>query len=539
MPLQNFLARRLPAISAAWLNTVDTLKFTIFADSATKAQARTALTSDAPLELVNGGTGSRGSADVAPWLVFLASMFPSIWQFIYPRSAAEIAGSAVVVDYSKFYGNITRYGAVAGAGNVAVTTTAWIAAVAQYAQGGSPVYIPGIQGTAWYVSTGTTINGNIELSGDNFQTSTLATLNDITILNVNGGTGSRISNVGFQGKGSGATVAAIQLTDSPYSQFTRVYITLFGIGLRLVGSVGGNYSCSIYDCRMIGNLLIGLQAERNANDLTIINGAYASTAVGIQKVDAQRMLICGCDVENCTAVGIDIDATVGDARGQCGDVIQAVDFESNHTTAGNIRIGNTALVRGLVIVGGTFSPGTSDSWAINPVNSRDLMVFGSQILAGYTSDVWIRLAGSNNDGFIAFGVKSAAGVFGVVGGELVFNGNNTLAAGNEGSLTLAQVTVPYSASMTINAAKGNEYGITVANASAFTINAPTNPKAGKRITIWIVNASGGVMGVITWNAVFKMSAWTNPANSFNRSIDFVYNGTNWYQTSQTGVDIPN
>lgn len=64
MPLQNFLSKSLPAISAAWLNQVDALKFTIFGDAASKAQARTNLTSDAPFELINGGTGTRGTANI-------------------------------------------------------------------------------------------------------------------------------------------------------------------------------------------------------------------------------------------------------------------------------------------------------------------------------------------------------------------------------------------------------------------------------------------------------------------------------------------
>ncbi len=57
MPLQNFIANSLPTIKAAWLNQVDTLKFTIFGDSTTKAQARAALTSDAPFGIDQGGTG--------------------------------------------------------------------------------------------------------------------------------------------------------------------------------------------------------------------------------------------------------------------------------------------------------------------------------------------------------------------------------------------------------------------------------------------------------------------------------------------------
>lgn len=100
-------------------------------------------------------------------------------------------------------------------------------------------------------------------------------------------------------------------------------------------------------------------------------------------------------------------------------------------------------------------------------------------------------------------------------------------------------TITYSASITIDVQEGNEFDITANNGTAFTINAPTNPLDGQRITITIRNTSGGALGVITWDAVFKMSAWTSPATTNSRSIDFKYNASNWVQVGQTGVDVPN
>lgn len=102
-----------------------------------------------------------------------------------------------------------------------------------------------------------------------------------------------------------------------------------------------------------------------------------------------------------------------------------------------------------------------------------------------------------------------------------------------------RIAATYSASITLEASFGNEFDITATNGTAFTINAPSNPVDGQAITLTIANASGGVLGAITWNGVFKMSAWTNPANGQNRSITFKYNASNWQQINQTGVDIPN
>jgi hypothetical protein len=108
-----------------------------------------------------------------------------------------------------------------------------------------------------------------------------------------------------------------------------------------------------------------------------------------------------------------------------------------------------------------------------------------------------------------------------------------------GAFIEKEITETYSASITPDASLGNERIITVTNATAFTINAPTNPATGQYLEITIRNTSGGAMGVITWNAVFKMTAFTNPATANSRTIVFRYNGTNWVEKGRTAADIPN
>lgn len=97
----------------------------------------------------------------------------------------------------------------------------------------------------------------------------------------------------------------------------------------------------------------------------------------------------------------------------------------------------------------------------------------------------------------------------------------------------------YGASITINSSAGEIHTITATNGTAFTINAPTSPVTARMLTITIRNTSGGALGVITWNVVFKMAAFTNPATGFNRSITFYYDGTNWIERSRTTADVPN
>jgi hypothetical protein len=97
----------------------------------------------------------------------------------------------------------------------------------------------------------------------------------------------------------------------------------------------------------------------------------------------------------------------------------------------------------------------------------------------------------------------------------------------------------YGASITTNVRFGNTQRYTVNNGTAFTINAPTNAIAGTKLTYIFKNTSGGAMGAITWNSVFKLPTLTMPATGFNRAYTFIYDGTNWVFQYQTAADVPN
>jgi len=107
---------------------------------------------------------------------------------------------------------------------------------------------------------------------------------------------------------------------------------------------------------------------------------------------------------------------------------------------------------------------------------------------------------------------------------------------------LLQLSLPaYGTTVTIDASKANAFRLTVTDGVAFTINAPLSASSStpQKINLMIRNASGGAMGAITWNAIFKMAAWTNPANGFSRSISFIFDGTNWVESARTPADVPN
>jgi hypothetical protein len=109
-------------------------------------------------------------------------------------------------------------------------------------------------------------------------------------------------------------------------------------------------------------------------------------------------------------------------------------------------------------------------------------------------------------------------------------------------LALTQVNMTYSTSLTMDVKTGNVFVITATDGVAFTINAPSNATVGQRISIRIKNTSGGALGTVTWNAIFKMTAWTSPATGFSRFIEFTYTNVganNWIETSRSAADVPN
>jgi hypothetical protein len=101
-----------------------------------------------------------------------------------------------------------------------------------------------------------------------------------------------------------------------------------------------------------------------------------------------------------------------------------------------------------------------------------------------------------------------------------------------------EVDSAYSASINFDLNLADKFYIGVTNTSAFTINAPASVVKGYRIMFNIKNISGGAMGTITWDAVFKLAgAFVNPANTKQRNIEFYYDGINWIETNRAAADI--
>lgn len=100
------------------------------------------------------------------------------------------------------------------------------------------------------------------------------------------------------------------------------------------------------------------------------------------------------------------------------------------------------------------------------------------------------------------------------------------------------VTIPYTATMIPDASQGNVFVITVSNTTACAISNPINCAKYQKLVFMIRNTSGGVI-VLSWAGNFKLSTYTQPANGFSGSKEFLYDGTNWVQCGGTYADVPN
>ena len=121
------------------------------------------------------------------------------------------------------------------------------------------------------------------------------------------------------------------------------------------------------------------------------------------------------------------------------------------------------------------------------------------------------------------------------------------AAGSPGTWSVISARLPfprfvqrnYATTENFDAATYDYFSLLIQANPALTYNAPTGGTIGQIIYVRVKNISGGAMGAITWNSVFKFASWANPANTTSKTIAFVYDGTNWNEVSYTPVDVPN
>jgi hypothetical protein len=84
-------------------------------------------------------------------------------------------------------------------------------------------------------------------------------------------------------------------------------------------------------------------------------------------------------------------------------------------------------------------------------------------------------------------------------------------------------SMAYSPSVTIDCFNGYRQVLSVTDSNALTINEPSNGIDGQEVEFTIYNASGGPLGAVTWDAVFRTGTTPPlPTNGKMRSYWLVY-----------------
>jgi hypothetical protein len=104
------------------------------------------------------------------------------------------------------------------------------------------------------------------------------------------------------------------------------------------------------------------------------------------------------------------------------------------------------------------------------------------------------------------------------------------------------VSLPYAASIPVDARLGGPFTVYVTDANAFAIGAPSNPTDGQEIEFILLNNTGGAINASNpWNAAYHLAAatWVQPATFHWNVVKFIYvtSGLNgWLEVSRAVND---
>jgi hypothetical protein len=241
------------------------------------------------------------------------------------------------------------------------------------------------------------------------------------------------------------------------------------------------------------------------------------------------------------ATGINISGNVvyGIRRFFGGNTVSSVNIVGNTSYNGGVGAGeiyDVILLQGtntnVVIADNVFQGAYGNKNGVN-----------NQGGASLTNAVIVNNVFANSSAGSGTGLLLGAMVGQIGNGNIISGFATKISANDFGALGYANFGLQspaYSASIAIDASAGNTVLIIVANNSAFTINAPTNPSNGQLLTIQIYNNSGGAMGAITWAAAYHMAAFSNPGSVQVASITFSYSSGlgHWTEVSRSSSSIP-
>jgi hypothetical protein len=340
------------------------------------------------------------------------------------------------------------------------------------------------------------------------------------------GVGHRIDNMYIDGNGL-ATAAVVRYTNNMTDVVTSNVIISGGVSGSILLALAANpqnNNAQISELQFYGVLLAGAAGVTNLyinSDQAVVIAFYNlksfSADYGIDLVRGTVSLYCPFFTDNLVndIRAIRGQVTVFDGRSESSTIDSlsftgSATFELNSYVHG-ATIANTTLSclagwTGLgTVVGGQYTN------ILNSSPTGTLVLVNQTLYSGGTF-------------YGAFAYKSIDISGGYVRGPKLVSYVNVLT---------------YGATVSPDVGVADRQYVAVTNGTAFAIAAPANPTPYQTMYLTISNQSGGALGAITWNAVYKLSAFTSPATGFQRTISFTYDGANWIENFCSPGDVPN
>lgn len=438
--------------------------------------------------------GSSGIIFEVAGLVLSQSAFNALLATsdLFKRTAAEIAGSVTPTNYAFEPGNAKRYGASSANSNAQNKTALQAAITANGRPGGSPVIVPA------------DINYGYDVDNLSTHPDFTGCTAPVTVLDYGPGA----SFAGFPTAYDGAQIRTF---------FHTPQTTSLGQHMGNTEYIRANWNPGIFIICDANLAAVG-HPSRLATDNRRCQLSFGNDGEELWKIGQGTLAGAGYTDEQLSNFALQHVQATGDTLTSYGAWI--VERETGNQSFGF----------------GTNAPAASFHFS-----SRVASFYQAMYENTFDTESSILLrnnVGLNDD----CGLANKAGALSLFirsqGDALIVDKATRRLAFAKG-IRYAIATLTYGTAVTIDSAIAKIHILTATNGTAFAMNAPTNAITGASIKITIKNTSGGALGVVTWNAVFKMSTWTSPATGFQRSIDFYYDGTNWIEDGRTTADVPN
>jgi hypothetical protein len=433
------------------------------------------------------------------------------------------------VSYSMITGsplNVLDYGAVGD--GVTDCTQAFANAIAALGDGGS-LYIP----DGVYMLDSLTMTGRSKaLIGETMGSPTLthgvilrcrAACSDFVTIS---GVAHRIDNMYIDGNGF-ATDAVVRYTNNMTDVVTSNIIIAGGVSggiLLALAASPQNNNAQISELQFYGVLLAGDAGVTNLyinSDQALVIAFYNlksfSADYGIDLVRGTVSLYCPFFTANLVhdIRAISGQVTVFDGRSE-SDTIDSLSF------TGSAAFELNSYVHGATIANTTLSVLSGWTGVGTVVNGQFTNILNSS--ASGTLVLVNPTLYSGGAFYGAFAYKSID----VSGGYV------------RAAKTVSYVNVlTYGTTVSPDMGVADRQYVAVTNGTAFAIAAPSNPTPYQTMYLTISNQSGGAMGAVTWNAVYKFGTLVLPATGFQKTISFTYDGASWIENFQSASNVPN